>query len=59
MPCPVHPVERSVGHCEICAQEVCTLCLRDVPTPLDFECYSCGNMGTIVLYEALRHRPPM
>ncbi len=58
MPCPVHPLERPVGQCEICGQEACGICLRDVPTPLDFECYSCRNMGTIVLYETLRYRPP-
>jgi hypothetical protein len=58
MPCPVHPLERALGQCEICGQEVCALCPRDVSTPLDFECYSCGDMGTIALYETLRRRPP-
>lgn len=58
MPCPVYPLERALGQCEICGQEVCALCLRDVSTPLDFECYSCGDMGTIALYETLRRRPP-
>ena len=58
MPCPVHPLARALGQCEIYGQEVCALCLRDISTPLDFECYSCGDMGTIVLYETLRRRPP-
>lgn len=54
MACPVHPTERPVGECEICAQEVCARCLALLSTPMDFECFNCGNQGTIVLYEALR-----
>lgn len=56
MACPVHPLQKAIGQCEICQQEVCALCLREAPTPLDFECLSCGNAGTIILYETLRHR---
>jgi hypothetical protein len=56
MSCPAHPLQKAVGQCEICSQEVCALCLKEAPTPLDFECLSCGNTGTIVLYETLRHQ---
>ncbi|MGH7376872.1 MAG: hypothetical protein ACREKK_05590, partial [Candidatus Methylomirabilales bacterium] len=37
MSCPVHPLERAVGHCEVCRQEVCSLCLAMVATPMDLE----------------------
>mgnify|MGYP001575932907 CR=1 FL=1 len=54
MSCPVHPLQKVVGYCEVCRQEVCALCLASVATPMDLECSGCGNLGTVFLLETLR-----
>ena len=54
MSCPVHPLQKGLGFCEVCSQEVCALCLASVGTPMDLECPGCGNLGTVFLLETLR-----